>query len=188
MEFIILFKVFYFYVLAFFLAILEIQIEGRHGWAEKLPAWRPKKDGSLDIFFRKISGQKELTGYHLALNIFILLFFHWPFIWNWHWDVWSELEILAFYILFTTVWDFLWFVLNPNYSLRSFNKNNVWWHKKWIGKIPTDYYFGIFGTIILFLPEMLWLDFMSAIYKIIILFAVNLVLIILTVIIYPRAY
>jgi len=37
-----LIKVVYFYIIAIFLAILEIQIEGKHGWAEKLPTWRPR--------------------------------------------------------------------------------------------------------------------------------------------------
>ena len=30
----------YFFAIAFVLAQLEIQIEGPHGWAEKLPTWR----------------------------------------------------------------------------------------------------------------------------------------------------
>ena len=30
----------YFFFIAFILAHLEIQIEGPHGWAEKLPTWR----------------------------------------------------------------------------------------------------------------------------------------------------
>jgi len=48
MEF--LFKVVYFYLIGFFLAILEIQIEGEHGWAAKLPTWRPPKESKIAKF------------------------------------------------------------------------------------------------------------------------------------------
>ena len=85
MEF--LFKVVYFYLIGFFLAILEIQMEGEHGWAAKLPTWRAKPGSKIDKIFKKIASQKELTGYHTALMIFLLLFMHWPFIWNWNWNI-----------------------------------------------------------------------------------------------------
>jgi len=183
-----LIKVVYFYIIAFFLAILEIQIEGEHGWAEKLPAWRPKEGSFLDRVFKRITGQKELTGYHTALMIFLLLFMHWPFVFNWQWDIVSELEILAIFALFTAVWDFLWFILNPNLSLRKFNRDRVWWHKKWWLGLPVDYYVSVVASVALFVPEMVLLDSLGALYKAGILVGVNLVLILITIVFYPKAY
>lgn len=34
----------YIFIMATVLAILEIQIEGKHGWAKNLPTWRPSKN------------------------------------------------------------------------------------------------------------------------------------------------
>jgi hypothetical protein len=188
MNYQFLIKVTYFYLIGFLLAVLEIQIEGEHGWAAKLPTWRAQPGSRLDKLFKKITAQKDLTGYHTALMIFLLLFMHWPFVWHWTWNIWQELEIMAIFILFTTVWDFLWFVLNPNLSLRKFNPDRVWWHKKWLGKMPIDYYFGILITILLFVPEMIWLDFSCGLTKLLTLLGVNLFLTTLTIIFYPKAY
>jgi len=188
MNLLFLIKVIYFFAIAILLAILEIQIEGDQGWASKLPTWKPKAGSRLDKIFRKISGQKELTGYHTALMVFLLLVFHLVFIWNWHWTIWQELELLAMFVLFTQVWDFLWFILNPKFSLHKFNKDNVWWHKKWWGWMPLDYYLGIFFSALLFLPETIVLNPVAGVFKILVLLGVNLILITLTVIFYPKAY
>ena len=62
----------YFFFIAFILAHLEIQIEGPHGWAEKLPTWRWDGPGVRRWF------GKPVTGYHLCLVTCILLFLHVP--------------------------------------------------------------------------------------------------------------
>jgi len=188
MIFFFLIKVIYFYILAICLAILEIQIEGVDGWAAKLPAWRVKVGSRLDKLYKKIFQHKELTGYHLALNIFLLLFLHWPFVWSWQWNIWAELEILAIFVLFTVVWDFLWFVLNPNFSLRKFNKSNAWWHKKWWGWLPVDYYLAVLFSMLLLLPETVAINPVEGTFKILALLGINLILVAATVIFYPKAY
>lgn len=181
-------KVFYFYILAFVLAILEIQIEGPHGWAEKLPTWRPSPENKLVKVYKKLMSQKEFTGYHFFMNILLLLFIHLPFVWGVEWNVFAELEVLGIFFLFVVVWDFLWFVLNPHFSLRDFKKEGVWWHKKWTGWVPTDYFFGIAGSVILLLPETIFVGAALGIYKIVALLGINLALTILTVVLYPKAY
>jgi hypothetical protein len=180
-------KTVYIYLIGFFLAILEIQIEGEHGWAAKLPTWRAKPGSWLDRVYKKIMTNKDLTGYHTVLMIFLFLFFHLPFVWFWQWSIWSELEILSFLVLLSVVWDFLWFVLNPAFSLHTFGPKKVWWHKKWWGKFPTDYYSGLLVSLLLILPEALKFGAVGW-YKIIILFGVNLILTVITVKIYPKAY
>ena len=182
-----LFKTIYFWIIGFFLAILEIQIEGEFGWAEKLPTWRAKPGGKLDKIFKKVSSNKDLTGYHTALMVFLLLFAHWPFVWNWHWTVWQELELLSIYVLFCTVWDFLWFVLNPKLSLRKFGPERVWWHKKWFGKFPVDYYYSVLISVVLLLPEICVFGSCGW-WKVLVLLGVNFVLTTLTIVFYPKAY
>lgn len=188
MDGVFLIKVTYFYSLAMLLAMLEIQIEGADGWAAKLPAWRAKLGSRLDRIYKNIFSGKELTGYHLALNIFLLIFVHWPFVFNWSWNIWDELVVLSIFIVFTAVWDFLWFVLNPKFSLRKFNPENVWWHRKWWGGLPADYYFAILGSVVLLVPEMAVVNPVAGLYKILVLVGVNLILVALTVIVYPKAY
>ena len=182
-----LIKTIYFWLIGFFLAILEIQIEGEHGWAEKLPTWRAKPGSKLDKFFKKIMADREMTGYHTALVIFLLLFAHWPFIWIWEWTIWAELELLSIYLFFSIFWDFLWFILNPKLSLRKFGPERVWWHKKWLGKFPIDYYTGVIVALALLIPEAMLINGMAW-YRLPILLGVNLILTTLTVIFYPKAY
>jgi hypothetical protein len=133
------------YVLAtaFTFARLEIQIEGPNGWAANLPTWRICNRWT-DIFY----GYRPLTGYHLWMQIFILLIVHLPFTlefspWSWH----MELRSLAFLIFFYLTEDFLWFVMNPAYGVRRFRREHIWWHKKtWWWLMPRDYWvFGIIG-------------------------------------------
>ena len=42
------------------------------------------------------------------------------------------------------IWDYLWFVNNPAYTVRRFRRGNVWWFEvPWIWRFPLDYYTGI---------------------------------------------
>ncbi len=179
-------KIIYLFILAVFLAILEIQIEGKHGWAQNLPAWRPKNESFIRIY-KKIFADKDPTGYHIALNLFLLLFFHIPFIWGLGWSIYAELELLALYVMFVIVWDFLWFVLNPHYSLhKDFNSTSVWWHKRWALGLPVDYYAGFVVSFLLFIPAMIY-DIMY-VYKFILGWVASIVLTLILIFVYPKAY
>lgn len=68
----------YIFILAVFLAILEIQIEGPHGWAKNLPTWRPKSKGLILRLYQKLMSDREATGYHMVMFTFVLLMFHLP--------------------------------------------------------------------------------------------------------------
>lgn len=128
------FPVLYLFFLAFVLAYLEVQIEGRDGWAAKLPTWRVTKGWIV-----RMAGGRPLTGYHLALTAFLLLFFHYPTLWtDWSWA--KELTVLSSYLLLVAVWDFLWFVLNPAYGLERYNAKHIWWFRAWLFGFPIDYY------------------------------------------------
>ena len=60
-------------------AKIEIEIEGPHGWAEKLPTWRIENHFLLDWLF----GGRSLTGYHVWAFAFVLFVFHLPFFLDW---------------------------------------------------------------------------------------------------------
>ena len=64
---------------AFGLAGLEIEIEGGHGWAERLPTWF-KKRGPVGRGYGLVMGKRPLTGYHVLFAFTIpMLVLHLPF-------------------------------------------------------------------------------------------------------------
>ena len=133
-------------VLAFFLANLEIQIEGAAGWAAKLPTWRIPHNQWLDIFW----GGRELTGYHAWIFPCVALFFHFPIILFGRWSWRIEARLLACILLFWVCEDFLWFVLNPAFGLARFDATNIPWHVHWWGPAPADYWVFLLLAAILF--------------------------------------
>ena len=120
--------------MAVILALWEIQIEGKDGWAAKLPGWRIEKG-----WLMKLTGGRPLTGYHLYMTIFLIAVIHLPlFFTPWTWRL--ECLILAFYIGMVLLEDFFWFVLNPHYGIKSFRKGKIPWHKGWWGPLPGFYW------------------------------------------------
>lgn len=118
-------------------ALVEVQIEGPNGWAVGLPTWRIDNKWTR-LFWDK----KPLTGYHLYLNLFMLLMVHLPFgleLVPFHWRL--EARILSSFIAFWVVEDFAWFILNPAYGLKRFRKECIWWHaKSWWWIMPKTYW------------------------------------------------
>ncbi|MCI0656400.1 MAG: hypothetical protein L0170_04935 [Acidobacteria bacterium] len=126
----------YFFAIAFVLAQLEIQIEGAHGWAARLPTWRWQSPGVL-----RWAG-KPITGYHVFLLTFILLFIHLPMMYL-GFSLEREAEILSMFFLLAVFWDFLWFVCNPHFGLGRFRPGHVWWFKTWFLGLPSSYFSGL---------------------------------------------
>jgi hypothetical protein len=119
---------------ALILAWWEIQIEGKDGWAAKSPGWRIEKG-----FLMKLTGGLPITGYHFFMQIFLLSMLHLPlFFIQWSWRL--ESLLLGFYVGMLMIEDFLWFVFNPYYGIKNFQKNKIWWHKRWLGPVPTIYW------------------------------------------------
>lgn len=136
-------------IAAFIWAKMEIEIEGEHGWAAKLPTWRIEKHILLDIFY----GGRPLTGYHVWAFAFVFFMFHIPFFWADGWTFRHELRVIGAYDLFWVIEDFLWFVLNHHFGWSRFNKKEIWWHKRWFAGLPLDYWMlGILGLFLLYLP------------------------------------
>lgn len=146
--------VFYSLVLwiGFVFAKLEIMIEGEHGWAEKLPAWRLPKNHILSKLF---SGGRELTGYHVWVHVFVFSMLHLVYIFELP-TLSTEMTLWAFLFYIWVVEDFLWFVLNPAFGVRKFKKKHIAWHPNWWLFAPIDYFvFLPLATLLYWLAHVL---------------------------------
>lgn len=132
-------------LMAIFYSLLEIQVEGRDGWCRNLPTFR------INVFFRKLLGGKPLTGYHLYLLIFMSIVFHGLFLGeNYSWKI--TMKAIGLMSYFFVLEDIMWFVFNPHYTLKRFNKKCIDWHRRWVWGLPLTYYWGmIIGTTLLIL-------------------------------------
>ena len=125
---------------ALLFAAVEIEIEGPHGWAERLPTWFRVTPLYARIYGIAMRG-KPLTGYHLVMFFLPLWSFHIGYVAGLPWSWTAEATLLSAYVLWVVIWDLLWFVLNPRYGWKRFRKEEVWWHGGiWIGRFPIDYY------------------------------------------------
>jgi hypothetical protein len=128
---------------AFGLAGIEIEIEGGRGWAERLPTWFYKR-GIVGRVYGVFMGDRPLTGYHVFAFAIPLLILHFPFVFGVEWSLAAELSTIAIYFALAVIWDYLWFVNNPAYTVKRFERGNVWWFEvPWIWRFPLDYYAGI---------------------------------------------
>jgi hypothetical protein len=124
---------------ALLFALVEIEIEGKDGWAMNLPTWYRRKPWYARVYAFLLSG-KPLTGYHAVMFFIPFLSFHVGLAFGQPWSWGLEARMLATYLVWNVTWDFLWFVLNPAYGWGRFRKGQIWWHDKaWLGRLPIDY-------------------------------------------------
>jgi hypothetical protein len=87
---------------------------------------------------------RPLTGYHVFAFTIPLVVLHLPFTLGVDWSFAAELRTIATYFLIAVIWDYLWFVLNPAYTVDRFRRGSVWWFPRaWIWRFPIDYYASI---------------------------------------------
>ena len=134
------------YALLFGLA--EIEIEGEHGWAERLPTWFRVTTPGARLFGLFLRG-KPLTGYHAVMFLLPLWSFHIGFFaGGLPWSAPAEAATLASYLVWVVTWDLLWFLLNPRYGWARFRKGEIWWHDRtWIGRFPIDYWGALVASL-----------------------------------------
>ncbi|HZX49589.1 MAG TPA: hypothetical protein VFE94_00355 [Candidatus Paceibacterota bacterium] len=150
----------FWFLVAMLFAAIEIEIEGKHGWAEKTSTWFRTKGLAARLYGLAMGG-KPLTGYHLFMFFLPLLVVHSHFVMGVPWSVEAELLALALYFVWMPTWDFLWFVLNPYYGVKKFKKQKVWWHARshWLFNItPLDYLFGWGLSVVLAVAATLVAD------------------------------
>ena len=120
------------FIFSIIYSLMEIEIEGKNGWCSELPT------------AKNVLG--DFTFYHLLMNILIIITF---------WKVFNKYDIftIIFYITsFFLIEDFLWFVLNPCYTMKKYTKENIPWHKTWMLNMPSA---NIFGLGVLFICTLL---------------------------------
>ncbi len=143
--------VIFFVLFAWLLALIEIEVEGKYGWAEKIPTWYQKR-GFLGRLFGLISFGRPITGYHLFVFLFTIFAFHSGFFLGLSWTFGTELKIIALYFIWVCLWDFSWFVFNPYYGIKNFKKQKIWWFSKspWVFNLfPLDYFLAIIFSFII---------------------------------------
>ena len=127
----------------FGLACIEIEIEGGYGWVQRLPTWWLSR-GIVGRIYAIAMGHRPLTGYHVFAFTIPLLILHLTYTMGVEWTLGEELRTIATFFALAVIWDYLWFVLNPAYTVARFKRGNVWWFEvPWIWRFPLDYYSGI---------------------------------------------
>jgi hypothetical protein len=134
----LVFRIVFLFVYAALFAAVEIEIEGPHGWAERLPTWFRVTPWYARLYGRLMNG-KPLTGYHAVMFLLPLWSFHIGFASGVPWSWSAEATTMAAYLMWAAVWDLLWFLFNPRYGWRRFAAGQVWWHSRWMGGFPVDY-------------------------------------------------
>jgi hypothetical protein len=148
---------------ALLFAMVEIEIEGGAGWAEKLPTWYRVTPWYARLLAILLSG-KPATGYHLMMFPIPIVSFHLGLCFGLPWSWALEARLVAAYLVFNVIWDFLWFVLNPHYGWQRFRKGSVWWHnRRWLGRFPIDYWNGFALSFVL--AALPWLAGDAAVLK-----------------------
>ena len=138
-------------IMGFFIAKVEINVEGAEGmWAKNLPTWKVK-----NRFTRIAFGEKPLTGYHIWFCLMGFFFLHFPYFVGLPFSFQFELQLMAVFIWGVVVEDFYWFLLNPAFGLKRFNPQVVTWHE-WIWIFPRFYWtYLITGCAVLLLSYYL---------------------------------
>jgi hypothetical protein len=127
------------FVYALMFALVEIEIEGKDGWAVKLPTWFRRTSPVARLYAFLLSG-KPLTGYHAIMFFIPFVSFHTGLAFGQAWSWGLEVRVVATYLVWNVTWDFLWFLLNPYFGWTRFRKGQIWWHAgAWVGRLPIDY-------------------------------------------------
>ena len=107
---------------------MEVEIEGeKGGWAKNLPT-------------KKFLGS-HFTIYHLLMNLIVILTIIFV-MWVEEADFWETLFYISAWFL---IEDFSWFMINPGFGIKKYNKKDIWWHGKqpWILGMPLHNYVAI---------------------------------------------
>lgn len=139
----------------------EIAIEGPFGWSAVTFTKRFIEDHWFSKFFRGLAGQdKWATSYHLNANLaWLFLYFGWIFLAPIWWHLVGEIALgkllylavisLCASLIYMCAEDFYWFLLNPYYGLKHFNRKYIPWHQDYTGGLPSGYIRALVATVVL---------------------------------------
>jgi len=139
--------------IAFFLSVLlisallakvEINIEGKNGYAKKLPVeWRTDNRWMRRFFVG--------TSYHLYMGLFLVFIVHLPFVFGWSWTIANEMQVLSWLAFMTVAEDFFWFLLNPYFGFSKYRKRHIpWFQDCWLGVVPLWYWWYLPLAVLLY--------------------------------------
>lgn len=123
--------------LATIYSLIEIELEGKCGWAATIPT-------------SQVAKGNHFTWYHLYMIVFLSIMC--IGIWWKRYEVpwWKKILIAAFFLTWILLLeDFLWFVFSPYFTLKKYKKQNIPWHTKWLGPIPVHNFVGLTILILL---------------------------------------
>jgi len=114
--------IFFVLIFATLWAWMEVEIEGKNGWAQKLPT---------------SCAFMGWTWYHVSMNIIVLVVLYRGLrCVQFEQCVWKN---VLFFILYSVAWfvvqDLTWFVVNPSYGISKYTVHDIPWHasKPWFG-------------------------------------------------------
>ena len=97
-------------------AWMEVEMEGKHGWAVNLP--------TSCAFL-------GWTWYHISMNLIVLVVLYRALRYHHFPTLQSKLSIFALYVIaWFVIEDLMWFILNRNYGIAKYNVEDVPWHAK----------------------------------------------------------
>ena len=89
-------------------------------------------------------GRRPLTGYHVWAFTIPVIVLHLPYVMGVEWTLAGELRTLATFFALAVVWDYLWFVLNPAYTVEALRAREGLVVRGALDlALPLDYYAGI---------------------------------------------
>lgn len=138
------------WLFALVFAMIEIEVEGPDGWAKNLPT--PK------------NVLAHLSLYHVYMVLlavvvvsgFVYFRYTRPCTTTTTFPLTCRparpaphplLMILFHIVLYFLVQDFLWFVLNPKFTVLGYTQANIPWHKPWVGGVPLFNFVGLFVVV-----------------------------------------
>ena len=151
----LLFTALYVFMLSLTMALMEIQIEGKNGWARELPTWRASPNSKIFRVFSMIMPGKDLTGYHMLFFILIVMIFHFPYVQGLPFTLLNWLMTLSLMFLCMLMEDFLWFIFNPAFGIHKFFHNQIPWHERRFLKLPPDYFTAVGSSFLVALLALI---------------------------------
>jgi hypothetical protein len=104
-------------------ALLEIQIEGSHGWAQNLPPAASTTAGPASV-----GEPADLLSPIAQAFLFVCVHASFGLGLSPSRSA-AEIRMLGFVVLFWVLEGLLWFVCNPSYGLRRFNMQSISWRR-----------------------------------------------------------
>lgn len=136
------------FIWALLYSLYEIEVEGKYGWAQKLPVYRYIKPNSLFPL--------GLSSWNFLMLFFVFISLFHPLIFSKLFGLNMKEKHIYVLVISLLVWviveDYMWFNFNPYYNkdpnskeykylkLKQFNKENVKWHKFGFLGLPKVFY------------------------------------------------